>query len=126
MKEEKFGQYYHVCYCWPASNFIEILKENGKDPEWLRMASMDESKRKEFLAFNFREGRVGNIEYLTYSSTCEVNGNEAVIDYCSQTPRIIDNKAYFLNKAKAQAALDDDLKNEIATFFLREYDKEFE
>ena len=121
---ERFGQYYHVCYCWPCSNFPEILKENGKDAAWLRAAFMDEKKRREFLAFNFRGDPVGDIDYLTYSTICYDLPLPVVQDYYKQAPYTIDNKTYFLNKAKAKAALDEDLKDEIATFFLRGYDKE--
>lgn len=122
---ERFGQYYHVCYCWSASKFPQILKENGKDAEWLRAAFRDERKRKEFLAFKCLGDAVGKIEYLTYSTICYDLFPPVVQDYYKQAPYTIDNKSYFLNKAKAKAALDEDLKNEISEFFLQGYDKEF-
>lgn len=126
------GNYYTVCESYYIK-YNKILRQNEKDPEWLRLALEDDERLSEFMNFKctlyYADERVGEIKKKRYDLIVkDSKEDQYVIDLNSPLPEMlqIDSISVFLSKEMAMEFLVKDVRDKIKAYFNNNLDKDFE
>lgn len=127
--------YFYEVNSMSSCHYNEVLKKNGKDPEWLRLALEDDNTLNEFMKLT-RDVSWGGKEPVGEVSRSKFDiiihdymGRFHVIEFFDEH-RIsftsIDNLYSFLDEGMAKEQLDTEVRERIKNYFDANKDKTFE